>query len=344
MKRYIALMACLLAGCARSGQITTLDGNTWGTTYHITYVSAGGAERDVERAVEEVLTGINQSLSIYIDTSVISRLNASVISRLNASEDPSAWQPIDSHFETVFRRARTVYEDTGGAFNPAVGPLVNVWGFGPDGPQTPPDDNTIRRLLKLVSMDVFEVRSSPPGVRKQLTDARLDLNAIAEGYAADAVGVVLEQRGVTNYLVELGGEVRARGKRPDRSGWRVGIEKPIASDPSRRELQAVVELHDSGLSTSGNYRKRRIQNGKTAAHILNPKTGYPELSSLLSVTVLADDAMTADAYATAFVVMGMDQSLRFLESHDRLHAYFIVKDEAGNLIEKRSPGFPSGAD
>jgi thiamine biosynthesis lipoprotein len=220
-----------------------------------------------------------------------------------------------------------------------VGPLVNAWGFGPDGPETLPDDNTIRTLLKLSSFDIFELRDSPPAVRKQVADARLDLNAIAEGYASDAIGGLLEQRGVKNYLVELGGEVRARGKHPNGRGWQVGIEKP-APNGAAREIQTVVSLNDSGLSTSGNYRKRRVQDGRTVAHILNPKTGYPELSDLLSVTVLAEDAMTADAYATAFVVMGMDRALSFVERRKGLQAYFIAKDPAGNVIEKQSSGFP----
>jgi thiamine biosynthesis lipoprotein len=321
----------IAAGCARTGEIEQFDGNTWGTTYHVTYVSAGDDSRRTAHAAQELLTDINQSLSLFIDTSVISRVNASM--------DTTEWQPVDVHFAKVFRAARLAYDDTGGALNPAVGPLVNAWGFGPDGPTALPDDTTIKSLRALASFDAFDLRESPPAVRKRLAGAQLDFNAIAEGYAVDAIGAMLEQAGIKNYVIELSGEVRARGKRPDGSPWRVGIEKPSVKG-SDREIQTVVSLNNAGLATSGNYRKRRTQDGKTVAHIVNPRTGYPALNSLMSVSVLAADAMTANSYSTAFVVMGLDESLHFLESHPQIHAYFIAMDPEGNIIEKRSPGFP----
>jgi thiamine biosynthesis lipoprotein len=328
----IALAVIALAGCTSSNHVEHINGNTWGTTYHIAYVSAGGAERELGRAIEGLLADINQSLSVYIDTSIISQINA--------SSDTTVWHPVDVHFANVFRRSLDVYKDTGGAFNPAVGPLVDAWGFGFDGSQGIPDDGTIQKLLVLASFDVFELKDSPPAVRKRLPDARLDFNAIAEGYAADEIGELLEQRGVKNYVVELGGEVRARGKRPDGRGWQVGIEKPQSSPDAAREIQTLVSLNDSGMSTSGNFRKRRVQDGKVSAHILDPKTGRPALNSVISVSVLAADAATADGYATALVVMGLDEGLRFVEARKGLQAYFIAKDDAGNTIEKRSSGFP----
>jgi thiamine biosynthesis lipoprotein len=240
----------------------------------------------------------------------------------------------------VFRRSRAIYDETKGAFNPAVGPLVRAWGFGPDEPETLPGDGEIRALLKLVSFEAFELRDSPPAVRKHLAGAQLDFGAIAPGYAVDAIGSLLERHGVTNYLVEIGGEVRARGKHPDGRGWKVGIEKPAEDPLAPRRLHMVFTLQDAGLATSGNYRNFQVRDGKRIGHILNPRTGYPEPNSLLSVSVLAGDAMSADAYATAFMVMGLEEALRFVEAHDRLEALFLTTDEAGNVAETRSAGFP----
>jgi thiamine biosynthesis lipoprotein len=170
--------------------------------------------------------------------------------------------------------------------------------------------------------------------------AQLDFNAIAEGYAIDAIAALLEQGGVQNYLIELGGEVLARGQRSKGEDWRVGIERPPDSAAAANQLQTVLRLKDSALGTSGIYRNKRIEGEKTIAHILNPTTGYPEVSSLLSASVLAGDATTADAYATAFMVMGLEEALKFVEGRAQLKAYFIAKDANGNLIEKRSSGFP----
>jgi thiamine biosynthesis lipoprotein len=327
---FIALLI-MVGGCRFKGEVEEFSGNVWGTTYHVTYVSSGTTVS--QDAVDDLLSGINQSLSIYIDTSVIARVND--------SSDTSMWFPVDEHFAKVFRRSREVYADTGGAFNPAVGPLVNAWGFGPEGPTALPSDDEIRALRELASFDKFEFRESPPAVRKPAPAARLDFNAIAEGYAVDTIGGLLESRGVMNYVAELGGEVRARGRKPDGSSWRVGIEKPSIESRGARQIETAIELRDAGLATSGNYRKRRVQDGKTAAHIIDPKTGYPALTPLLSVSVVAPDAMTADAYATAFIVWGLDESMRFLESHKQLQAYFITQDSGGNLVETRSSGFPT---
>ena len=322
----------LLTACSSSATITQLAGNTMGTTYRLTYAATGNSIPEEARAVEALLAEINQSVSTYIKTSVISGINAST--------DPAAWHAVDSHFEAMFRRSREIYDDTGGAFNPAVGPLVNAWGFGPDGPQALPDDVSIRNLLKVASFDAFELRSSPPAVRKQIAGSQLDFGAIAQGYAVDAICELLEGWGVQNYFVELGGELRTRGQHPEGRAWRVGIEKPAVDAGADPEVQEKILLHDAALATSGNYRNVRVQDGKTVAHILNPRTGYPAVSSLLSVSVMAEDAATADAYATALIVMGLDDGLQFVEAHPGLQAYFIAKDPSGNTIEKRSSGFP----
>ena len=328
----VSLALVGLAACAQPGGVTRFGGNTMGTTYEVTHRSTGESVHDEARAVEALLEDINQSLSTYIGTSRISRLNA--------SSDIEAWHPIDAHFQTVFDRARTIYEDTGGAFNPAVGPLVNAWGFGPAGPQALPDDATIASLLEVAAFEAFLIRSSPPSVRKQMARAQLDFSAIAKGYAVDAVAALLEKRGVESYFVEIGGELRTRGEHPEGRPWRVGIEQPAESADMDRRARTVLLLNNSALATSGNYRNYRVHDGRKIVHILNPRTGRPEISSLLSVSVLSRDSMTADAYATAFMVMGLDDALRFVEARDELEAYFIAIDQEGNTIERRSPGFP----
>jgi len=321
-----------MTGCQPAAGITRFGGETMGTTYEVTHRSTGEPARDETRAVEELLGEINRSVSTYIGTSLISRVNA--------SSDTEAWHSIDSHFQTIFDRALAVYKDTGGAFNPAVGPLVEAWGFGPAGPRALPGDAVIASLLELAKFEAFQIRSSPPGLRKRIARAQLDFSAIAKGYAVDAVAALLERRGVRSYFVEIGGEVRTRGEHPEGRPWRAGIEQPTGSAPLERRARTVLLLHDAALATSGNYRNFRVQDGRKVVHILNPKTGYPEITPLLSVTVLARDTMTADAYATAFMVMGLDTALQFVEARDGLEAYFISVDKAGNYIERRSPGFP----
>jgi thiamine biosynthesis lipoprotein len=218
--------------------------------------------------------------------------------------------------------------------------LVKAWGFGPDGPQALPDEATIRALLEVVSFEAFELRDSPPAVRKQIPGAQLDFNAIAEGYAIDEIAARLEKGNIENYLIEIGGEVRARGQHAEGRPWKMGIEKPTDNALAAGKIQTVISVQNSALATSGNYRNFRIEDGKTIVHILNPRTGYPAVSSLLSVSVVAGDATTADAYATALMVMGVDEGVRFVEARKHLHAYFISNDPQGNIIEKRSSGFP----
>lgn len=327
MNRFCLLGLLLLSSCTQTPPITQFSGKTMGTTYQVKYV-AGAEPAAFKKDVDALLGEINQSMSTYIETSTISRINAST----NLDE----WHPIDKHFEAVFRRSYDIYKDTNGAFNPAVGPLVSAWGFGREAPETPPDARTVRALLAVTRLEAFELRDSPPAIRKHLPGAKLDFGAIAKGYGVDAIGELLEQRGVKDYLVEIAGEIRARGH-----AWRVGVEKPAENAFADATLQHIFALSNAGLSTSGTYRNYEIQDGKRVTHILDPKTGYPAENSLLSVSVMAHDTMTADAYATALIVMGLDDGVQFIDAHQQLSAYFIAKDAAGNLVERRSAGFPN---
>ena len=334
--RSAAFALCLsvtVFGCSAPVDSTVqIEGPTMGTTYRVTYAPAADSESTVPNTVDSLLDEIDRSLSTYIESSVISRINS--------ASDTERWHAADRHFNAVFVRSQEIFTDTGGAFNPAVGPLVNAWGFGPQGPQSVPDAATIDSLMELTDFDAFDWRESPPSVRKPMEDSQLDFSAIAKGYGVDEAGALLDRMGVDAYFVEIGGEVRTRGRHPDGRPWRVGIEIPAAFPNPERSSQAVIEVQDTALATSGNYRNFTIVEGRRIAHILDPETGAPATTSLLSVSVLAPDVMTADAYATALMVMDLDAGLRFVEAREELEAYFIVDDGDGGTVATASSGFP----
>src|SRR4030095_6892045 len=190
--------------CAPASQLRQFGGNTMGTTYRVSYVAAN-ATPPSEKAVEDLLHAINQSVSTYIESSMISTINKST--------DTQAWHPIDTHFLKILTRSRSIHDATGGAFNPALGPLINAWGFGTVRSEILPDDASVQALLKVCSLEAFELQESPPAVRKRIANATLDFGGIAKGYGVDAIAELLEHAGIQNYLVEIAGEVRARGKR-----------------------------------------------------------------------------------------------------------------------------------
>lgn len=326
----VAVVVSGLTACTvREDSAATIQGATMGTTYQVRYAPPK-PPGDLARAIDTLLDEINLSLSTFAPTSLVSRINGAT---------DASWQAVDRHFAMVFSRSGDIHEDTAGAFNPAVGPLVDAWGFGPGGTDGVPDDQRVRQLLALADLGAFVLETDPPAVRKLVPGARLDFSAIAKGYAVDEVGRLLEAQGIADYMVEIGGEVRTRGHHPSGRGWRVGIERPLAAATDRQAVEQVLSLNDTALATSGNYRNYFEEDGRRYAHILDPHTGYPATSDLLSVTVLAADSMTADAYATAFMVMGLDASMSLVESREGLDAYFILSDDPDGFREKWSEGF-----
>ena len=290
------------------------------TIYHFTYE----AREDYQSQIEAELQRFDASLSPFNPSSIISRFN-----RNDTAVVADAW------FETVFARSKEVWRDTGGAFDPTVSPLINAWGFGfkTGEPVTP---ETVDSLWHLVGMERMELVDG----RLHKDDPRMSLNfsAIAKGYAVDVVVSFLREKGVKNFLVEIGGEVAAQGKNARGETWRVGIDTPDEANVAGGEIEAVVMLDDAALATSGNYRNFRVVDGRRVAHTIDPGTGYPVQHSLLSATVLAPDCMTADAYATAFMVLGVDKSLEIAARNPGIEAYLIYAVDSVTTSVAMTPG------
>ncbi len=301
----------------------SIGGQTQGTTYHIKYEDS--PRRKIQPKIENLLGKFDMSLSMYIPESVISRINRN-----------EGNVKADRFFKKVFHKAEEVYHVSDGAFDITVGPVVNAWGFGPD-KKTNVDSTLIDSLMKFVGMDKVQLKGN--SVVKQYPEIKLDVNAIAQGYSADVIAEFLERKGISNYMIEIGGEVIAKGVNSDTVPWKIGIDKPIDNNMvPGQNLQAIVQLKDKALATSGNYRKFYEKDGIKYAHSINPKTGYPAISRLLSATVMANDCMTADAYATAFMVMGLEKSVMFLADQDYVDALLIYSDEMGNFKVYTTPG------
>ena len=297
------------------------SGFIFGTTYNITYQ----CDSDLTASIVNELKKVDNSLSPFNEHSVITAVNEN--------------RPVtlDTMFLEVFRQAMDISTLTDGAFDITVAPLVNAWGFGfKSGKQ--PDKHQVDSLRRIVGWQ--KVRLSDDGKAVQKADPRmmLDCSAIAKGYGSDVVADFLRRRGVTNFMVEIGGEIVTCGVNPQRLPWKIGVTKPTDDSLSvGHELQTVLNVTDKAMATSGNYRNFYYKGGKKFAHTIDPKTGYPVQHSLLSATVLADRCSTADAYATSFMVMGMEKAKQVLENNKRLMAYFIYTDEQGGFAVWYSP-------
>jgi len=292
----------------------TLEGETQGTYYSVKYYCPD--QRNYTPQVDSLLGLIDRSVSLWNPASVLTRVNNNDISVVP-----------DQVFIDLFKLSRRVSEATGGAFDITVGALVDAWGFGASGKRTM-EQRVVDSLLRLVGYKAVRIENDR--LIREKPGMRLDFNAIAQGYSVDVIAKFFDSKGIENYLVDVGGEVFARGTKPDNVPWRVGIENPPADKDAGRELKATVRLSGKALATSGSYRKYYEENGIRYSHTLDPATGYPVRHSLLSATVMADNAALADAYATAFMVMGVDRTREFLASHDELEAFLIYQGEGGS--------------
>ena len=287
-------------------------GFVFGTVYNITYQHGENIKADIEAELQKV----DNSLSPFN--------KQSIISKINRNENIDA----DEMFIHVFKLAREISVETGGAFDITVAPLVNAWGFGFKS-GIKPDKHTIDSLKQLIGYEKVTLA----GNKIKKTDRRimLDCSAIAKGYACDAVATLLRSKGIENFMVEIGGEIVTCGVNKERLPWKIGVTKPVDDSlNTNKELQTVLNVTNKAMATSGNYRNFYYKDGKKYAHTIDPKTGYPVQHNILSATVLADDCATADAYATAFMVLGLDKAKAVLEKHPELMAYLIYSDDGAS--------------
>lgn len=300
-------------------------GSALGTTYNITYLS--NKELDFQTEIDSVFAAVNKSMSTYLPDSDISKINRG-----------DSTLVIDAMFIDVFELSRKIYGRTDGYFDPTVGVLVNAWGFGP-GNEIKLDSAKVDSLLEYVGFNKVNITDAYT-IKKLSPNIYFDFNAIAKGYAIDRLAMMLNQKGINDYLVEVGGEIVAKGEnRMTENNWTIGVDDPESEDRSKPKI--LLRLKDKALASSGNYRKFRIDSitGKKYVHTMNPKTGYTKNSNVLGATVIANTCAEADAYATAFMAMDLDDSIKLLVEQDGMDAYIIYLDENGQTAEFMTMGF-----
>lgn len=314
---WIALLVLgtiwILARHNRTQPYYTINGLIFGTVYNITYQYDG----DLKVEIDEELKRFDGSLSPFNDTATITRINR--------NEDIVP----DTFFTNVFHRSMEISEEKDGAFDITVAPLANAWGFGFKKGAFP-DSTMIDSLLDITGYTKVAL-SNEGKVVKQDKRMMLSCSAVAKGYAVDVIAQFLAKKGIKNFMVEIGGEIVAQGENPKKDLWRIGINKPVDDLSINQELQTVLSVTGVGIATSGNYRNFYYKDGKKYAHTIDPRTGYPVQHNILSATVIAKDCMSADAYATAFMVMGLEEAERFANAHPDIDACFIYTDENGKL-------------
>lgn len=319
------LFLLLLSSCDKNKELVLnkFGGETQGTYYAITYYSPDSL--NLQPQIDSLLNRFDSSLSTYKPNSIISRMN---------QNDTSA--VADKSLLEVWKKSMEVSEISNGAFDITVAPLVNAWGFGFTD-RMKVNKQIVDSLLPLIGYK--KVKMVNGKVLKNDPRMQFDFNAIAQGYSVDVVAMFLESKNIKRYLVDIGGEVLGKGLKTDGKAWNVAIETPSKNEDDERKVEIVLKLEDKAISTSGNYRKYYEENGIRYSHTINPTTGYPVEHSMLSASVIANDCMTADAFATVFMVWGLEKSKEFLNKHKELEAYFIYANEQGINESYHTPGF-----
>lgn len=303
---FFFTLLILFSGCSGKKYLTS-DGFAQGTTYHIVYSNDAGYALD--SLIASILTDVDNSLSVYN--------KQSLISKINRGEET---QP-DSLIRIVYERSLEIYNLSDGLFDVSASPLFNIWGFGFSN-RSVITKEVIDSALNLTGME--KIRLENGSFVKEMPGVTLNFNAIAKGYTSDVIAGELRKLGIENYLVEVGGEIACKGKNPSGKKWSVGIDKPEEGNIIQgAHIQDIILLSGVGLATSGNYRKYYEEDGKIYSHTINPKTGYPVRDNLLSATIIAKDAMTADAFATWFMVAGLEKSIELLEKNNDIEGYLI---------------------
>ena len=326
MKNILILFSLILFSCGNEPKNEILVSNygyTQGTTYSIHYMSVNGA--DYQITIDSILHCVDLSLSTYLEESLISKMNR------NES------MKTDSLFIRVFETAMNIAGQTKGAFDPTIAPVVNFWGFGFE--EIPnKDEYKLKDLMQSVGYEKLSIQDSI--LIKENAKTQIDFNAIAQGFTVDLVGEYLEKLGIKNYMIEIGGELKCNGLNADRELWRIGIDKP-SKNVQKDRFQAIIKVNNKSVASSGNYRKYKVNNetGLKYAHTINPKTGSPVETNLLSVTIVSESCMRADAIATACMVMGLEDSKIYLENHPELDGLFIYSSPKGEWLHYQTEGF-----
>ena len=319
--RYLLFFFIFFNSCVNNiDKQTILRGDIYGTTYSIVYFSKVDLQLKVK--IDSIFNSIDMSMSTYNSKSLITKIN-------NNKE-----VLLDDHFKYVFNTSKKIYYETGGDFDPSIGPLVNSLDFGPKTNNISTDS-----LMKLVGLDKFKIFQNK--LQRPL-NSFLDFNAIAKGYSVDMISEFLIFNNITNFLVEVGGEIRSSGLNlADDRNWRVGLDTPTF-DGLQNEIYKAFNLIDKSMATSGVYRKFKIDSlGNKYAHIIDPKTGYSSKTNILSITVIADNCIEADAYATALHLMTLDEINLFVQENDKISVFIIFKDENNKIQDLSLNNFPS---
>jgi len=319
--RYLLFFFIFFYSCVNNiDKKTILRGDIYGTTYSIVYFSKVDLQLKVK--IDSIFNSIDMSMSTYNSNSLVTKIN-------NNKE-----VLLDDHFKYVFNTSKKIYYETSGDFDPSIGPLVNSLDFGPQTNNISTDS-----LMKLVGLDKFKIFQNK--LQRPL-NSFLDFNAIAKGYSVDMISEFLTFNNITNFLVEVGGEIRSSGLNlADDRNWRVGLDTPTF-DGLQNEIYKAFNLIDKSMATSGVYRKFKIDSlGNKYAHIIDPKTGYSSKTNILSITVIADNCIEADAYATALHLMTLDEINLFVQENDKISVFIIFKDENNKIQDLSLNNFPS---
>lgn len=324
---FIILFVCLFCSFnvykPREEQKYTLTGLAQGTSYNISYYT--DHEKIKKGTIDSILAVIDSSMSLYKSYSIINKFNNSK----HGTE-------IDKHFRIVLKKSLQVYDDTQGLFDITVGPLVQAWGFGVKEVDSYPEPNTITSIKKCVGSNLLKLNGS--FLAKVKPCVKIDVNGIAQGYSVDLVADYLLSKGIKRFVVEIGGELRIEGTKPDGSLMRIGIEGP-AEDDQAPEIRHIIGLKNGAITTSGNYRKFKQNGTKKITHLIDPRTGYPLDNNLISVTLYANKAITADGYDNAVMAMDVKEAFNFVETHNELEAYIIYHNGEGKVVDTMTTGF-----
>ena len=326
MKQLFYFLSIFIISCGTNSTDKVLVSNygyTQGTTYSIRYMSPKGENH--QKIIDQVLLKVDHSLSTYKEASVISKINNNVSMQ------------VDSLFIDVFEMAVKIAKETDGAFDPTIAPIVNFWGFGFEEIQNK-DEKVHAGLMETVGYENLSIKDCL--LVKTHPNTQLDFNAIAQGYTVDLIAQELQKIGIHDYMIEVGGELICKGLNAEGQMWRIGIDKPTEEIEEKR-FQAIIEVDNKAVASSGNYRNFNVdeKNGEKYVHTIHPKLGMPIQSNLLSVTIVSESCIEADAYATACMVMGLEESIAFINKKPELEALLIYSSPKGQWLKYQTEGF-----